>query len=59
MRAGTLEEYMPAQLLKSRPDRRTEDSLPAEAPQQRISPITGEELQVKFLADSAENSLKH
>jgi hypothetical protein len=29
-----------------------------EAPQ-RITPITGEELQVKFLSDSGENALKH
>jgi hypothetical protein len=27
--------------------------------QQRISPITGEELQVKFLSDSGEISLKY
>jgi hypothetical protein len=28
-------------------------------PQQRITPITGEELQVKFLSDSEENALKY
>ena len=28
-------------------------------PPQPICPITGEELQVKFLLDSTENSLKH
>jgi hypothetical protein len=30
-----------------------------EAPEQRISPITGEELQVKFLPNSEENTLKY
>jgi hypothetical protein len=30
-----------------------------EAPPQPISPITGEELQVKFLSDSEENSLTY
>jgi hypothetical protein len=28
-------------------------------PPHRINPITGEELQVKFLSDSEENSLKY
>jgi hypothetical protein len=34
-------------------------SLQDEAPQHPICPITGEELQVKFLSDSGENSLKY